>query len=118
MNGVEFCCEKIDSTKKAKDSVIMTKNTSSNGPHLCGGVYIGRIQSFISHRSPGSSHSDPLSLIVDAKCFDIPVEHFNVDIGCPNVMRTFRKDHGGNFWSFQAIAATKIILGPHLQHKN
>jgi hypothetical protein len=121
MNGVEFCCERIDTNKKAKDSIIMIKNTSPNSSSICGGIYVGRIQSFIQHVPPGSKASDAPSLIIDAKWFAIPDngdKQFNHEIGCPNVMRTYRNDPGGNLWPFQAVAPTKIILGPHLQYKN
>lgn len=117
--GVKFVCERLEHKKKAKDSIIMIKNSGST---LCGGIEVACLQGFLTHRAPGSTVSDPVtSYIADVKWFNIPSGaggSWNAEIKCPVVMKSTRSDPQGNYWDFSRVAPTKLILAPHLTASN
>jgi len=113
LGGVNFGCKHIERNKKAVNSIIMAPREDK----ICGGIYVGRILSFISHMPPGCKPTDHPTCILDVEWFEVPSgskPHFNASINCPVVSRTTKSDPGGNFWPFLSISPTKLMLLPYI----
>ena len=92
----------------AKDSIVMIIPRE-------GGVEFARVQAFIEHVGPtGRTHK-----IADLDWFKaLPTaQATNKVLGCPVVSRELDCDPNGTLWSCYSMAATNIILAPHL-HNN
>ena len=87
------------------------------GDKICGGVYVGRVQSFIAHKEPGTQEE---VRILDAKWFAEPsmMESWNAELECPVVVKKYKAPAiEGDYWLLQDVPPIKLILAPHL-HKN
>jgi hypothetical protein len=117
LNGVQFGCEEIEKASKAKNSIVMLRR--QQGDNTCGGIYVGRVQSFITHTNPATRLE---ANILDAKWFKEPTPvsaGWNAELQCPVVMKAYSPPAPtGGYWKLEEVPPTKLILAPHIQDKN
>ena len=100
VNGCTFTCGRLESYKKAKDSVVMIKPVGQE-------PVFGRVDRFLEWRNrSGETHH-----IVDASWY-VTSSQLHTAIRCPTLSRQPKHDNDGNFWACADITPANIILAP------
>jgi hypothetical protein len=113
LEGVPFSAARQTQHTKGKNSVVMIKT----GLQQCAGFEFGTVRAFMEVPVPGSIEEDDWLQFADVEWFKSPPapHDMNTDINCPVMCKKFTSDPNGNFWGLPFIAATHVILAPHLQ---